>query len=265
MLDDMNEKVYSLAQSGGSMKALFGRLLCGLLSGGLIAATLHTSQAVALSEDEFLDKLSVVPVFVVADNSGDYVTSVVDLPNDGIGNVALLRVFFNETDVVNFVEQVRQENPSFNRGGSVGVIDLATVHRLAQEEREIPLRLLFIPQADELEAARALDSNFGGSTASSLVPLFALQDANGNYLPLSIGDDSEETIFSLFLSKQDADSVLSSLQQSNPDLAQVDIGVVSLSVLSNSVLADNNEAFQRIRFLPDSDVINHIQSLDLEN
>ncbi len=249
------------------MKAMFGRLLCGLLGGGLMAATLHTPQATALSEDQLLEKFAEVPVFVVADDNGGYVTSVVDLPNDGVGNVALLRVFFNEADVLSFVEQVRQEDPQFNRGGSAGVIDLASVHRLAKEDREIPLKLIFIPAAADLEAARALDSNFGGNTSSSLVPLFALQDAAGNYVSLSANSESsesQESIFSMFFSKQDADSVLSSIQASNPDIGQVNVGVVSLADLSSNVLGSDNEAFERIRFLPDSDVINHIQGLDLE-
>ena len=246
------------------MKAIFGRLLCGLLGGGLMAATLHTPQAVALSEEELLAKFAEVPVFVVADSTGGYVTSVVDLPNDGIGNVALLRVFFNEADVLTFVEQIRQEEPQFNRGGSVGVIDLATVHRLAKEDREVPLKLVFIPAADDLEAARELDSNFGGTTSSSLVPLFALQDAAGNYVSLAVNDGSDESIFSMFFSKQDADSVLSAIQQSDPESAQVNIGVVSLADLSGNVLNSDDEAFERIRFLPDSDVVNHIQGLNLE-
>ncbi|MBX2863966.1 MAG: hypothetical protein KTR27_10445 [Leptolyngbyaceae cyanobacterium MAG.088] len=249
------------------MKAIFGRLLCGLLGGGMMTATLHTPQAAALSEDELLNKFADVPVFVVADSSGGYVTSVVDLPNDGMGNVALLRVFFNEPDVVNFVEQVRQEEPQFNQGGSVGVIDLASVHLLAQEERETPLKLVFIPATDDLEAARALNSDFGGNNSSSLVPLFALQDADGNYVSLSVNggsEESEESIFSMFFSKQDADNVLSSIQSSNPEVAQVNIGVVSLADLSSNLLSSDNEAFERIRFLPDSEVINHIQGLELE-
>lgn len=246
------------------MKVLFGRLLCSLLGGGLIATTLYTPQATALSEDELLDKFAEVPVFVVADASGGYVTSVVDLPNDGIGNVALLRVFFNEADVRSFVEQIRADDPRFNQGGSVGVIDLASVHRLAQEDRDVPLKLIFIPQADDLEAARALDSEFGGATSSSLVPLFALQDTSGNYLPVSFGDESGESIFSMFFSKQDADSVLSALTASGQDVSQVDVGVVSLAEFSGNLLGSNNEALERVRFLPDSDVVNHIQDLNLE-
>ncbi|MBT9311218.1 Tic22 family protein [Leptothoe kymatousa] len=246
------------------MKSMLNRLLCGLLGGGLLSVAVATPQAVALSENELLEKFSAVPVFVVADASGDYVTSVVDLPNDGEGNVSLLRVFFNEADVLTFVDQVRQEEPQFNQGGAVGVIDLATVHRLAQEERDVPLKLIFIPQEDDLAAARALDSNFGGNTASSLVPLFALQDGSGNYLPLSLGGDNGESMFSMFFSKQDADSVLNSVQQSNPDLTQVTVGVVSLAALSGNVLSSDDEAFERIRFLPDSEVINHIQGLNLE-
>ncbi len=248
------------------MKARFSRLLCGFLGGGLMAATANVPQTMALSEAELLDKYAEVPVFVVADANGGYVTPVVDLPNDGIGNVALLRVFFGEEDARLFVEQIREDEPRFNQGGSIGVIDLASVHRIAQEEREIPLRLIFVPQSDELEAARTLDSSFGdgGSTSSALVPLFAIQDASGNYISLSFGNENEGPIFSMFFSKKDADDVLSALRESSPDLPDVRVGVVSLADFSGDILARDDAALQRVRFLPDSDVINHIQSLDLQ-
>lgn len=247
------------------MKATFGRFVCGLLGGGLMAATMYTPQAMALPEGELLDKFADVPVFVLVDRSGGYVTPISDPPNDGLGNVALLRVFFSEADVISFVEQVREENPRYNQGGSVGVIDLATVHRLAREEREVPLRLVFIPQKDDLEAARALDSEFGGNISSSLVPLFSLQDSAGGYLPLSVTRaDEEETIFSMFFSKEDADNVLAAVRQSNPSLTDVTVGVVSLADISESFLESDDESFQMIQFLPDSEVVNHIQGLDLE-
>ena len=247
------------------MKATFGRFVCGLLGGGLMATALHTSQAIALPEGELLDKFSEVPVFVLVDRSGGYVTPISDPPNDGLGNVALLRVFFSEADVISFVEQVREENPRYNQGGSVGIIDLATVHRLARQEREVPLRLIFIPQKDDLEAARALNSEFGGNVSSSLVPLFALQDSSGRYLPLSVTSaEDEETIFSMFFSKQDADNVLAAVQQSNPALADVTVGVVSLAEISENFLESDDESFQMIQFLPDSEVVNHIQGLNLE-
>ncbi|NEQ49114.1 MAG: hypothetical protein F6K11_03140 [Leptolyngbya sp. SIO3F4] len=250
------------------MKARFGQFVYGLVGGGLMATTLYAPQAVALSEDELLDKFAEVPVFVLVDSSGGYVTPVSDPPNDGLGNVALLQVFFSEADVVSFVEQIREENPRFNRGGSVGLVDLATVHRLAQEEREIPLKLIFIPQEEDLQAAIELDSEFGGENSSSLVPLFAFQDASGAYLPLSVTSneaEEKETIFSMFFSKDDADNVFNAAQQANPNLSsQVSIGVVSLSEISSDFLNTDDESFKLIRFLPDSDVINHIQGLELE-
>ena len=101
------------------MKARFSRLLCGLVGGGLMAATANIPQAVALSETELLEKYAEVPVFFVADASGGYVTPVVALPTDGMGNVALLRVFFGDAVARSFVEQVRQEEPRFHQGGSI--------------------------------------------------------------------------------------------------------------------------------------------------
>ena len=96
------------------------------------------------------------------------------------------------------------------------------------------------------------------------MPLFAIQDAAGNFLSLSFGGEASEPIFSMFFSKKDADGVLSALRESNPELADVSVGVVSLADFSGDILTSDDEELQRVRFLPDSDVINHIQSLDLQ-
>ena len=80
------------------MKATFMRSLCGLLGGGLMAVTLPMAEAIAISEADLLEKLTTVPVFVLADRSGGYITPQADFPNDDLGRIALLQVFFNETD-----------------------------------------------------------------------------------------------------------------------------------------------------------------------
>ena len=247
------------------MQALFNRFLCGLLGGGLVTTSVLVSPAAALTEEEILEKMASVPVFVVADRSGGYVTSVADFPGDGVGNIALLRVFFEEADARTFVEQARARNPRFNQGGSVGLIDLATVHRIASEERDVPIRLLFVPQTEDLAAAREIDNSFGGRGAASIVPLFKIQDGAGNPIALPFGDEASERPFGMFFSKDDADGTLQSIVANQPDLtSQLSIGVISLSNLRLELLNNDDDESRRVEFLPDSEVINYIQEQDFE-
>ena len=68
----------------------------------------------------------------------------------------------------------------------------------------------------------------------------------------------------MFLAKQDAENVLKAVQQSNPGCSDVSVGVVSLADISGEFLSTDDESFGLIRFLPDSEWINHIQDLNLE-
>ena len=244
------------------MKATsFMRSLCGLLGGGLMALTLPMAEAIAVSEADLLEKLTTVPVFVLADRDGGYITPQADFPNDDLGRIALLQVFFNESDAKTLVAELQESDPGFNRGGSIGVTDLATIHRLAQEEREVPLKIVFVPQASDLEAARTLDPNFGGENTSSLVPLFTILDGDNNLIPLAFGD--EDPAFSMFFSNSDANAVLSSVNEAQPAL-QARIGVVSFGEFTQRMLDSEDSSFDQVRFLQAADVVNQLQELDLQ-
>ncbi|MEM6253636.1 MAG: Tic22 family protein [Cyanobacteria bacterium P01_D01_bin.156] len=239
------------------MKTMFRHLFFGLLGSSLIASS-NPPLAMALSEDEILEKLAIVPVFILLEESGSWTRNVVDLPNDGLGYVAAMRVFFNEADLISFVETVRLENPTFHQGGTFGIIDLATIMRRGSENQEIPLSPIFVPSTEAFEAARALESNFRG------VPLFALQDAPGSYLPLSSNGEGDETVFSMFFSKQDAEIVLDDINRENPDnpvVAQTQVGVISFADFLDNLRNSNDQKFQFVRFAPDSEVVNQIQNL----
>ncbi len=240
---------------------MVSRLLCGLISGGLMATILHSPQAKALSEEELLSKFSEVSVFVLSNGAGGYITTQADFPNDDLGRIDLLQVFFDEADARKVGEQLRQVSSEFRENGEVGVTNLATVHLSAAEAREIPLRVVFVPRSEDLEAAQALDPTFGtGATnASSLVPLFGIQNADGDFMSLPFGE-SGEPVIGMFFANSDAEAVLNAVNAQKPEW-QAQLGVVSLGSFSSQMLSSNDETFEKVRFLQSQEVVNSNQRL----
>lgn len=241
------------------MKAF--KALLGLLGGGLLAAGLPIQTAIALSEEDLLEKFARVSVFVLTDEAGDYVTTQADFPNDGLGNIDLLQVFFNEDDARELGDQVRRVNADFRENGFVSVASLATVHLSAAEPRDTPLKIVFVPQAEDLAAAQALDPNFGAgeNNAASIVPLFGIQNADGDFIGLPFGD-LEEPIIGMFFSNSDAVSVVGTVNQARPEL-QAQVGVISLGNFTRLMLNSDDAAFERVMFLQNEDVVNSNQRL----
>lgn len=242
------------------MKAL--KVLSGLLSGCLLATALPMQNAIALSEEELLEKFGRVSVFVLSDGAGGYITTQADFPNDGLGNIDLLQVFFSEADARELGEQVRRVNADFRENGVVGVASLATIHLSAMESRETPLKVVFVPQSEDLEAAQALDPNFGAgeNNAASIVPLFGIQNAAGDFISLPFGE-SGDPVIGMFFSNSDAVDVLNAVNEANPGL-QAQVGVISLARFSDLMLSSDDEAFERVMFLQNEEVVNSNQRLN---
>ncbi|MEA5463956.1 Tic22 family protein [Leptothoe sp. PORK10 BA2] len=241
------------------MKAF--KALLGFCGGCLLAAGLPMQNAIAISEEDLLEKFGQVSVFVLSDGAGGYVTTRADLPNDGLGDIDLLQVFFNEDDAKKLGEQVRQANADFRENGVVGIASLATIHLSAAEQRDNPLKVVFVPQEEDLEAAQALDPAFleGANNAASIVPLFGIQNGDGDFIGLSFGD-SDEQIIGMFFSSSDAMDVLAAVNEAQPGL-QAQLGVVSLGNFTQLMLNSDDEVFERVMFLQSEDVVNSNQSL----
>lgn len=243
------------------MPSTFRRLLTlGLAASSILGTLLTPHRAIALSQEDVLSKLASIPVFVLSNDQGAYVTNRL-VSRDDAGNtaseVALLYVFFNGEDAERFVSLENQENPNFAQGISVGWVELAALYQQAQVEREIPLRLLFVPQAEEVSAATAINGEFGSG-----VPLFAPRyTTDDSYLLIPVDNvNGGEPIVPIFFSREDLESVLNLMGEANPELrSQLEVSVVSLENLISQLEDDNNEGLNRLWLFPDSDVYNYIQ------
>lgn len=242
------------------MKAMFSRLLCGFLGGSLLSAALPMLDANALSQSELLERLAAVSVYVVTNREGNYITRQGDFPADGLGNIELLNVFFDEADAQDFAEKLTEAEPNLRGNGAVGVTNLVAVYDFAAEASEIPRKLWFVPRVEDLRAAVDLDPTFLEGETTTPVPLFTIEDLEGNAIALAFGD-SEERYISMFVSSQDAQSILDALKAEQPDL-QAQLVVYSLTELSNFLVASDNPTYEQVRFLQPAEVVNSNQTLE---
>ncbi|MEM9908741.1 MAG: Tic22 family protein [Cyanobacteria bacterium P01_D01_bin.44] len=242
------------------MRSIFHRMLTlGLIGGALLGVVPQRAQA--LTDEEVAIKLSAIPAFVVANPEGAYITSrLVGQPEDGgeEQEIALLYVFFSGEDAEEYLTLQRQEDPNFEASAIVGWVELAALYQQAQAQSDIPLRLLFVPQGEEVSAAVEINSEF-----SSGVPIFLPRYRDdGSYVLLPIGDlNNGEPIVPAFFSQQDIETALNALGEARPELRErIDIQVISLESLISQMEDTNDENLNLLYLLPDSDAVNYIRS-----
>ncbi|MEL6139038.1 MAG: Tic22 family protein [Cyanobacteria bacterium J06626_23] len=241
------------------------RFAClGLASASLIGV--GALPAGALPESEIVDALTNIPVFIVATPEGGYITNrLVREAEDGQPRqeVALLNVFFSGDDAEEFLQQARAENEPFAENAIVGWTELAALYEQAQADNEVPLRLLFVPQVEEIAAASEVDASYEGG-----VPLFVPKFSDDNsYVLLPIGNlNGGEPVVPVFFSQGDIDGALAALEDQDPELrSRIEIEVLTLESLIQQMRATDDPNLTRLQLLPDSDAINYIRESEAEN
>ncbi|MEO0458469.1 MAG: Tic22 family protein [Cyanobacteria bacterium P01_A01_bin.114] len=252
------------------MRSIFHRVLTlGLIGGSVLGSIVLPltlpQKAQALTQQEVSSKLASIPAFIVANSEGAYITSrLVGQSEDGEAEqeVALLYVFFSGQDAEEYLTLQQQENPNFAPSGVVGWVELAALYQQAKAERDVPLRLLFVPQGEEVSAAVEINGDF-----ASGVPVFLPRYRDdGSYMLLPIGNLNDgEPIVPAFFSQQDIETTLAALAEARPEVRdRIEIEVVSLESLISQMETADDDNLNLLYLLPDSDAINYIRAAEGE-
>lgn len=233
------------------MTSFIRRALSSSLAGTLTLAvattallgTVATSPANALPTEQVADRLASVPVYVLGNRE-----SLLLLSTEQDANSASLFVFMSQPRAEAFIAS----NPEVANGNQVIGLNLADLYKQSLAQPDQPLRLTFVPEADEASQAAELSSEYQGG-----VPLFYAQLEDGSPLPsVPPNGGEEDAVFPMFFSREDLETNLNALGQSNPEArAAISIGVVPLESLIGQLQAQDEELFTRIRLLPDSEVV----------
>ena len=205
---------------------------------GLPARALPTEQVAA--------RLASVPVYVLGNEN-----SLLLLSTEQNADSASLFVFMSPSRAETFVAS----NPEIADGNQIMAVNLAELYKQSRTQQEQPLQLTFVPEEDEASQAAELNPEYRGG-----VPLFYAQLADGSPIP-SVPPEGgeEEAVIPMFFSSDDLESNLDELGQQNPEArAAISIGVVPLESLIGQLQSEDEELFNRIRLLPDSEVVRSI-------
>jgi nickel transport protein len=227
---------------------------------GLIGSTLLGSVAIgnlpalALTEEQIAQKLGSVPVFTVTDGEGSPV--VASVPNGDEQASAVAGVFISQEDAEAFVNRLKQENPELGNAVRVVPVPLAEVYKLDRESesQQSGLDFAYIPDQEQLESAQAIQQNFQGT------PLFVARGGQEQgYLTIQ---QNGQQLIPFFFEKEQLENMVNRFKQQQPELAStVEMQVVPLEGVIQTLQNSDNEQLQNIVLIPSQESLEFLRSL----
>jgi nickel transport protein len=242
----------------------WGAMLSLLTSTIVGASWLENLRAIALPEQDVIEKLTPIPVFTITNSEGSPLLASL---NDENNSTSVAGVFISKQDADNFVRQLLNPpngspNPNLT-DVQVTPVSLAEVYQMEQQSQNNPEQSVvfdYVPNQSEVQSAEQVLQNNGEPTEFTGVPLFlATGGADNGYLTIQQG---EAQIIPLFFQKAQLETMLARLGQQQPDLAaSVQIQVVNLQGVINLLLNSEDPQLNQIVLVPPQDSLEYIRSL----
>ncbi len=235
------------------MTSFIRRTLSSTLAIAAVSTSLFGSIAVlpalALPPEQIEAKLTNVPAYVLGTEQGLLLLPTGQSAESDPG----LYVFLSEEQAKGFVAKAAEANPEFAATIEIKLTSLEKLYKESQTRTEQPLRLMYIPEESEANQAAQLNAEYKGG-----VPLFYAQFEDGSLAPV---EENGKPTFPMFFSYNDLNLILNELGQRNPEArAAISIGVLPLEFVIAEMQTREEEMFNQIRLLPDSEVIQNINN-----
>jgi hypothetical protein len=237
----------------GAVLSLVGSALLGpTLSGNM--------QALALPEEQVMQKLRPVPVFTITDAQG--APLIASVANGG-KQTSVAGVFISQQDANAFVEQLKTKNPQLAQSVKVVPVSLAEVYKMdkANQGKAERVDFTYVPMKQQVDSAVALLRQQGQQVNQfNGVPMFmATGGPENGYLTIQRGN---EQVIPVFFKKEDLQAMLDKFKQQQPDLAaKVQIKVVNLEGVIDTLQKGNDQELNQIVLVPPRETLEFIRSL----
>ena len=216
---------------------------------------LASGAAIALPEEQVLKKLDPVPVFTIADEQG------APLVASGDDEAKVAGVFISQEDANKFVEQLKTKNPELAGKVKVVPVSLGEVYKLAEsaQTEENALNFAYVPQEEAVNSAKTI-GEANQQPYQGGVPLFVAKGgADKGYL--TIERDSQQVI-PFFFDKQQLEDMVAKFKEQKPDVADsVDIEVVPLEGIIETLETSEDKMLEKIVLVPTEESIQFLQSV----
>jgi len=227
---------------------LVGTTLLGSFFGGNL-------RALALTEQQVMEKLQTVPVFTVTDGEGSPL--VASIPNQNNQNEAVAGVFISQRDAEAFVQRLKQEKPELGNQVRVVPVSLAEVYQLDQQTQNQPngLDFAYIPVQQQVQSAQQL---LGQGQEFRGVPLFVAKGGQeGGYLTIQ---QEGQSVIPFFFDKEQLQNLVNRFKEQQPNLASsVQIQVVPLEGIINTLQTQDNPQLEQILLIPSQESLQFLR------
>lgn len=234
---------------------------------GLVGTTLLGSfltgnlKALALPEQQVMEKLQPIPVFTVTDAQG--APLVASIPNGQNKPQSVAGVFISQKDAQAFVQRLQQEKPDIAKSVQVVPVSLAQIYKLKQENQNKPdgLNFAFIPVQQQVQSAQALTGpsaqqgqQFQGT------PLFVARGGKDNgYLTVQ---ENGKPVIPFFFDKEQLQVMVDRFKQQKPDLAPtVRVEAVPLEGVIYTLQTSNNQELSSVVIVPSQEALAYLRTL----
>lgn len=236
---------------------------------GLVGSTLLGSfltgnlQALALTEQQVLEKLQPVPVFTITDAQGSPLVASIPTGQNQNQTEAVAGVFISQRDAQAFVERLKRENPDLGNQVQVVPVSLGEVYQLDRQNQSQPngIDFAFIPVQQQVQSAQALMPQSSQQAQQFQgVPLFvAKAGQEQGYLTVEQGG---RQVIPFFFEKEQLERMVDRFKQQQPNLAStIQIQAVPLEGVIQTLQSSNNEDLNNIVLVPSAEAIQFLQSL----
>ena len=249
---------------------------------GLIGSTLLSSlfvgnlKALALPQDEIVQKLRPIPVFILANpQSGELLVGRANNQQGGNAannqnNVSVARIFISQQDAQAFLDKLKTERPDLGRTMQVVPRSLGELYQRAQENKNPSERLVFdmVPVRQQVDSALTLLRQ-GGQQENEFngVPLFIARGGpNKGYITMQVPDMGNQPIIPVFFTKEDAQNMLNQFKEQNPQqAANTDIQVVNLEGVLDTLASKNDAWLNQLMLVPPPEAREFLRSLQQQS
>ncbi|GET41963.1 Tic22 family protein [Microseira wollei] len=243
----------------------------GLLGTALVSGALaNVPEALALPEEQVVQRLRTVPVFMIAKADGGVLSQCLDPTNgqqvncDNEKKVLVTPAFISQRDAQTVLQRLRADNP--NDGQNLQVIprSLAEVYQQleqANREKKDSVAVDFLPVQQQVESALALLRQNGRQVQRfNGVPLFVAKFKSENkYLTIPQGDDR---VIPFFFDKEQAIALLDRFKQSQPNMASdVEIQVMDLETVIQTLKTSNDPVLNKVLLVPSRESLEFLRTL----
>ena len=222
----------------------------------IASSALLAAPAWALSEQQILEKLDQIPVFLIVNPEGQSLTASVTIDEETELEVPI--VFVDSQEAESFLAEAENEGEALAADAQIAILPLSDVYAEASSQLESAESLVYVPSARSLsQATQIVDQEIQG------VPLYAAVDLESNQYLLT----SENTL-PMFFSLNDLQSQVSQLIEANPGVAEsIGVEVTTFETILQSMSegdAETDQLLELIRFVPSSQTLEYLRTLSGE-